>query len=131
MCNLLSINTNVLEMPKDGFTQEAMDNEEARAFSRGKRIVRTVLSAICNLVSPSNAKLRDNMMNVVNNKLTDSNLISNATKLVFFGNRNIAQSLLAKSIQRDQLKKILQHESERYPDHPLVQKLHFDGFMVF
>eukprot|EP00559_Dactyliosolen_fragilissimus_P007958 CAMPEP_0184871406 /NCGR_PEP_ID=MMETSP0580-20130426/40701_1 /TAXON_ID=1118495 /ORGANISM="Dactyliosolen fragilissimus" /LENGTH=1005 /DNA_ID=CAMNT_0027374063 /DNA_START=1121 /DNA_END=4139 /DNA_ORIENTATION=- len=117
MCGLLNINTNVLEMPKHGYTQEAMDSEEACAFSQGKGIVQIVLSA--------NAKFKGNMMKNNNNRPTDSNLISNATELVFFGNRNtriLVHSLLAKSIPRDQMKKILQQESERFPDHPFVQK---------
>lgn len=57
------------------------------------------------------------------NKTTDSNLILKAAKLVFFGNldtRIIVHSLLAKSIQRSELKRILQSESERYCDHPVV-----------
>mmetsp|Transcript_21013 Transcript_21013/g.29472 ORF Transcript_21013/g.29472 Transcript_21013/m.29472 type:complete len:980 (-) Transcript_21013:30-2969(-) len=125
VCGLLNINANVLEMPRDGYSQEAMDSEESRAYSRGKRIVRAVLSAICNLVSPSNAKFKANMMKNNDNKPSDSSMISNATKLVFFGNRNtriLVHSLLAKSIPRDQMKIILQQESEQFPDHPFVQK---------
>ena len=58
VCNILDINTSVLEMPKGGFTEEAMDTK-ARALSRGTRIVRTLLARICDLVSPSNAKFKD------------------------------------------------------------------------
>lgn len=38
VCDILDIHTSVLEMPKGGFTEEAMDTE-ARALSRGTQIV--------------------------------------------------------------------------------------------
>ena len=58
VCNLLNISTSILEMPKEGFTVESMDTA-ARSFSWGSRIVRTLFTRICNLVSPNNTKFKE------------------------------------------------------------------------
>ena len=97
ICSLLEINNNVLLMPKDRYTMEAIDSEQ-RAFERAERIIRCLTASICDLVSPSNAKFKGKIMEKEINYDPDiKNLALNTIQLVFFGNQNtreIINSLL-------------------------------------
>mmetsp|Transcript_12420 Transcript_12420/g.18564 ORF Transcript_12420/g.18564 Transcript_12420/m.18564 type:complete len:292 (-) Transcript_12420:93-968(-) len=130
VCDILGIeDRRFLVLPNDGFTAESMD-AEARARQRGTKIVRVLTAAICDTVSPSNAKFKAEMMEEPKNYNGDfTRMLANAGKLIFFGMRSvrvIVKSLLATSFRRLALKDILKIESEKYneDDHvsSMVQK---------
>jgi len=99
ICDILGINCTLLEMPKNGFTEQAIDTK-AQALSRATRIVRKFTAQICDLISSSNAKFRAMMegKESLNNSDLEA-LISNSTKLIFIENR--ALHITAQSNVRD------------------------------
>lgn len=119
ICNILEIDTKILEMPRDGFSEESM-NSGTRSFARGKRIVNRIVDNICDLISPSNPQFKKCLTGEdekeVNN-IDKKHLLSNATELVFTGSpytQHIVKALLAKSFWLKELTHILNTEAESF-----------------
>lgn len=147
ICEILEINSNVLEMPRNGFKQESM-NTCGRSYRRGKRIVHQLLESICDLVSPSNSQFKENIMKKdstseekqAGRPATDTyaeQLESNAADLIFRGSPNtcrVVKALLAKSFTLTYMKRLLKAKAEDFVDEScysdmkkkaIVGKVHF------
>ena len=99
VCDILGIeDRNFLVIPNKGFTAESMETD-TRSLQRGTRIVRVLTDAICDNVSPSNAKFKAKMVEEPKNCNGDFTLmLTNASKFIFFGMRNVR--VIVKSLQQ-------------------------------
>ena len=104
ICQILDIDTSVLECPKDGFNETSMNNV-ARAPDRAKRTISKLMEGISKLVCNSAATYKIQTTKDSNSDVNDGsafmkNFFTNSSKLIFFCTRRVrvvVESLLASS----------------------------------